>query len=106
MAKASQFKAYDLRRKSLHTIVSPPVKLQQPRLDRGEWAQASKTKAASASKSGKVSKKHGRFSKKKGEKKPPQTAMDVLSCAGDSEIECLHCGKLGDDPSVRSLVVL
>ncbi|KAK3686651.1 hypothetical protein LTR37_019582 [Vermiconidia calcicola] len=97
MAKTSQFKAYDLQRKKLHTISSPPVKLKQSRLERGEWTAASKAAAAATKRPSKVTKKRGRFSKKAATKKPPQRAADLLRCVASEEIECLHCNKPGDD---------
>ena len=102
MAKTRQFKAYDLGRKKQHTIAAPPVKIHQPRLEPREWATATKAKSAAEIKSSKVSKKRGRFSKKSTTVRLAQKAIDILRCTASDEIECLHCGKTGDDQSCSS----
>lgn len=90
-AKTAQFKAYCLGRKGLHTIKGSPANITEHRVNSKEWAIAS---------SSKISKRRKAPTKKTKKVKAIRKASDVITY-NSNEIECLHCGKLGDDQSVR-----
>lgn len=96
MAKDSQFKAYDLHRKKPHIISSPPAKISRHRLNPSEWTEVETATGTSARK---ITKKRASRTKKRPTKRAVRTATDILRY-WSVEIECLHCGKLGNDPSV------
>ncbi|KAK4541628.1 hypothetical protein LTR36_007772 [Oleoguttula mirabilis] len=98
MAKDSQFKAYDLHRKKQHAISSPLANITRHRLNPADWADA---EAVAGKPARKVAKKRAAKTKKRATKKAVRTATDILHC-WSAEIECLHCGKLGDDPNCES----
>ncbi|KAK5116610.1 hypothetical protein LTR85_009235 [Meristemomyces frigidus] len=98
MAKDSQFRAHDLHGKKSHFISSPPAKITRHRLNPGEWARTEPFPRKSGAK---ITKKRTAKTKKTPSKKAVRTAIDILRC-WSAEIECLHCGKLGNDASCGS----
>ena len=92
--KTTPFKAYDLRRKKLHTIEgsggkAAPRKTTIHRIARSDWAAPKVVKG--------LGKRGAKATKKKAVGAGSLTAASLLRC-DDAEICCQHCGRFGDDP--------
>jgi len=95
MPEAAVFKAYDLDRKNPRTMRSSPVKIRQHRVNKREWESTRQSRES-------IRKSPRRTSSK------PWTipTAESLLREEDDAVECLQCGRKGDDTEVSDTAML